>query len=204
MGLLKGNPSITRYRILDALPSDYTPDFIGERLRKHSFVEIDSSADESSVGWVELFNEFSTRFPLEYYSFASNYSFTMRVDSRKLSTKILSRYYNIRESLFMEKNGRKPNSRKKKEMKETLKVELLRRTLLTTDLYEVVWFVKNSEVWLFATGEKLRSSFEDLFGASFNLNMRLLVPISLGLELSGDDERAELMRLAPSILSMEE
>jgi DNA recombination-dependent growth factor C len=204
LGLLKGNPTISRYRVLDAIPADFTKEFIGERLRKFAFEEIDTTADESSTGWVELFDWLSSNFGEESFSFASNYAFTMRIDTRKLSTKILNRYYDIREVLFVEKNGRKPNSRKKKDMKDNLKLELFKRTLLTTDLYEVVWFLNNSEVWLFASGEKLRASFEELFGETFGLNMRLMVPITLGLELVGDDKRMALLDVMPSILSGEE
>jgi hypothetical protein len=199
MGLLKGNPTVTRYRILDTLTDDFTEGFIGERLKKQAFVDIESSTDESSVGWVELFDPLSVEFPLESYVFGNTYSFIMRMDSRRLSTKILSRYYAITEAGFFEKNGRLPNSKKKKEMKETLRLELLKRTLLTTDLYEVVWFPLTSEIWLFGSGEKLRVGFEELFGQTFGLSMRLIVPVTMGLELLDDNERLGLLGLRPSL-----
>jgi hypothetical protein len=204
LGLLRGYPTISRYRILDDIPPQFTEELIGERLRKYSFGDIDTTADESSIGWVELFDEFSTDFGDGSYSFVSNYAFTMRIDARKLSTKILNRYYAIKERFFVEKNGHKPNTRKKKDMRDNLRLELLKRTLLTTDLYEVVWFVKTSELWLFAAGEKLRVAFEELFYETFGLNMRLLVPITIGLELLDDDKRMSLLDVRPSILSGEE
>jgi DNA recombination-dependent growth factor C len=204
MGLLKGNPTITRYRILDPLTEEFTDEFIGKRLKKYSFVDIETTNDEISVGWVELLDYLASDFTLESYQYGPNYAFTMRMDTRKLSNKILNRYYAIREAQFVEKNGRKPNAKKKKELKETLRLELLKRTLLTTDLYEVVWLTNTSELWLFASGEKLRITFEELFGQTFGLSMRLIVPITLGLELISDKKRLDLLNIKPSLLGADD
>ncbi|MDR3155453.1 MAG: recombination-associated protein RdgC [Deltaproteobacteria bacterium] len=199
MGFLKGSPTVTRYRIVDALPEDYTQEFIGERLRKHCFQDIEDSAEESSSGWAELLDGFSCSFREGSYSFGPNYAFSLRLDQRRLSSKILSRYYAMRETEFAAKTGRRPNSVKRKELKEALRNELLRKTLLATDLYEVVWLTGRSELWLAAAGEKLRSLFEDHWARTFGLSLRMLVPVTIGLELLDEKGRLRLLDLKPSL-----
>jgi DNA recombination-dependent growth factor C len=204
MGLLKGNPSITRYRVLDPLPADFTEEFIGERLKKYAFTDIEDSFDESSCGWTELLNYLSAEFPEGSYRFGPNYSFIMRLDTRKLSNKILNRYLAIKVAEFTAENGRNPGARKKKELKDALRLELLRRTLLNTDVYEVVWLTRSSELWFFGTGEKLRTAFEELFGQTFGLSFRLIVPITLGLELVSDKLRMSLLDVQPTLVGIED
>lgn len=199
MGLLKGSPSVTRWRVADALPAEYSAEFIGERLRKHSFTDIENSAEESSCGWAEILDPLSYSFPDGSYLLGPNYAFSLRLDQRRLPAKILNRYYAIREAEFKEKTGRRPNSVKRKEMKESLRLELLRRTLLTTDLYEAVWLTGRSEVWLAGSGEKLRALFEDVWARTFGLTIRMLVPVTIGLELLDNDGRLRLMELKPSL-----
>ncbi|MDR1038766.1 MAG: recombination-associated protein RdgC [Deltaproteobacteria bacterium] len=199
MGILKGAPTVTRYRLADAVPSDYTEEFIGERLKKFAFRDIENSSEESSSGWVELLDALNWDFGEGSYRIGPNYAFTMRLDQRKLPGKILNRYYVIREAEVVEKTGRKPNGVRRKELKEALRLELLRRCLLTTDLYEVVWLTGRQEIWLSGGGEKLRALFEDLWGRTFGIAIRMLVPVTIGLELLDDDGRLRLLGLKPSL-----
>ncbi|MDR2352515.1 MAG: recombination-associated protein RdgC [Deltaproteobacteria bacterium] len=200
MGLLKGNTSLSRYRLIDKIPDDFTEDFIGERLRKFSFTDIEREPEESSFGWVEIFNDLTYEFPVGSYKFGPNYAFTLRHDYRRLSSKILNRYLRIKEAEFIAETGRKPNSIKKKELRENLRLSLLKRTLLATDLFEVAWFTQEQEVWFAGVGEKNRVLFEELFLRTFGIAFRLLVPIALGLELTHPDSRIDLLGLKPSFL----
>ncbi|MDR1081155.1 MAG: recombination-associated protein RdgC [Deltaproteobacteria bacterium] len=199
MGILKGAPSVTRYRIADAVPEEYTEEFIGDRLKKYAFSDIENSSEESSLGWAELMDTLSWDFAEGSYRIGPNYAFTMRQDQRKLPTKILNRYYMIREAQIAEKTGRKPNSVKRKELKEALRLELLRRCLLTTDVWDVVWLTGRQELWLAGAGEKLRALFEELWSRTFGLSLRMLVPVTIGLELLDEDGRLALMNLKPSL-----
>ncbi|MDR2460649.1 MAG: recombination-associated protein RdgC [Deltaproteobacteria bacterium] len=200
MGLIKGNPTLTRYRVVDQLTDEFTEDFIGERLRKFAFIDIEKTSEESSLGWVELLNELSYDFQLGSFRFGPNYAFILRQDSRKLPPKILNRYYAVLENDFVKKIGRKPNSVKKKELKENLRQDLMRRCLLSTDLYEVAWLTTKNELWLAGAGEKLRANFEDLWLKTFGLTIRLLVPVTLALELVPPHRREDILELVPSLM----
>ncbi|MDR1036153.1 MAG: recombination-associated protein RdgC [Deltaproteobacteria bacterium] len=199
MGILKGAPTVTRYRVTSELPEEYTEPFIGERLKKYAFKDIENSSEEISLGWVELLDTLSFDFDDGSYRIGPNYVFTMRQDQRKLPTKILNRYYMIREAEIQEKTGRKPNSVKRKELKEALRLELLRRCLLTTDVWEVVWLTARQEIWLAGAGEKLRALFEEIWGRTFGLPLMMLVPVTIGLELLDEEGRLALQHLKPSL-----
>ncbi|MDR1164694.1 MAG: recombination-associated protein RdgC [Deltaproteobacteria bacterium] len=204
MGILKGNRALSRYRLAEALTPEFTEEFIGERLQKFAFVDIERSSEESSTGWVELLNDLGADFAIGSYKFGPNYAFHLRVDARRLSPKILSRYFHIAEADFYEKMGRKPNKTVRLEMREKLRLDLLKRTLLSTDLYEVIWLVQQNEIWLGAAGEKIRAVFEESWLQTFGLSIRLLVPITLGLELTAPERRLALMDLKPSLLGSED
>ncbi|MDR2140332.1 MAG: recombination-associated protein RdgC [Deltaproteobacteria bacterium] len=182
MGLFKGNPTLNRYRLLDS-PEDLTDEFIRDRLTRNSFVDIENTAEESSLGWVEIMSPLATGFDPAAWRFGGFLAFQARLDTRRLSAKTLNRYYLIKEAEIIAQTGRKPNSHKKKEMMESLRQDLMRRSLLNTDLLEVLWFLGEREIWIGGAGEKKRLIFEDLWERTFGLPVRLLVPITLGLEM---------------------
>ncbi|MDR2945953.1 MAG: recombination-associated protein RdgC [Candidatus Adiutrix sp.] len=193
MGLIKGTLSLTRYRVREEPPEMLTDEYITERLAKNAFVDIEHAPEERSLGWVEFMNHLDSNFNPATYRFGGLLAFTLRLDTRKLSPKAVSRYYIIREAQYQEQTGRRPNSLAKKELKEAVKSELMRRTLLSTELMEVVWLFQENEIWLAAAGEKRRETFEELWGRSFGLSLQMLVPVTTGLEvLSGELRRALL------------
>jgi DNA recombination-dependent growth factor C len=199
MGLIKGNPTVSRYRLLTA-PESLTDEFIQEKLKRHKFVDIENSAEEDSLGWVEIFDHLATEFNPASFKFGGFLAFTVRLDSRKLSSKILNRDYHYKEIEFLNQVGRKPNSVKKREIKESLRQELLRRTLLNTDLLEVLWLMKEQEIWLSGAGEKNRLLFEELWERTFGLAVRLLVPITMGLEIVPKELGGSLLSSGPCSL----
>ncbi|MDR1606829.1 MAG: recombination-associated protein RdgC, partial [Deltaproteobacteria bacterium] len=197
--LLKGTPTLSRYRLLDA-PQELTDEYIQDRLKHHSFVDIEATAEEASLGWVEILNTQASDFEPASFRFGSFIAFVARLDHRRLAAKTLNRYYQIREAEFVAQAGRKPNAQKKKELKEALRQELLRRSLLDTELLEVLWFPQEMEIWLGGAGEKKRALFEDLWERTFGLGARLLVPITLGLETLTKAEAEALLQIESSSL----
>lgn len=183
MGLIKGSLSLTRYRVKEEPPEMLTDEYLTERLMKNAFVDIENAPEEKSLGWVEFFNHLDINFNPATYRFGGILAFTLRLDARKVPGKTVARYYAIREAQYMEQVGRRPNSVAKKELKEAVKSELLRRALLNTELMEVAWLYQENEVWLAAVGEKRRETFEELWGRTFGLSLQMLVPPTLGLEL---------------------
>jgi DNA recombination-dependent growth factor C len=195
MSFVKGGATITRYRIFEELEEGLTDSFIQDRLTKNAFIDIEETSEESSIGWVQVFNHLETEFPVETWRFGEMFAFSLRLDERKLAAKTLNRYVDIAVARFQAQTGRKPNSGKKREIKDALRLDLLRRSLLDTKLFEVVWLSENREVWLGAAGEKNRSIFEEAWGRTFGLGLRLLAPVTIGLEILKKPQKERLLAL---------
>jgi len=193
MGLLKGTLSMTRYRVKEEPPETLTDEYISERLLKNSFIDIEDAPEEKSLGWVEFLDHLGTDFNPATYRFGGILVFTLRLDTRRLAAKTVARYYAISEVQYQQKTGRRPNSLAKKELKEAVKSQLMRRALLNTELMEAAWLFKENELWLAATGEKRRETFEELWGRTFGLSLQMLVPATLGLELLTGELRKALL-----------
>jgi DNA recombination-dependent growth factor C len=199
MGFIKGGLALSRYRLEQEPREGLADDYIIRGLSKNAFVDIEKSPEETSLGWVNLFDIYSTDFETGQARQGDFIVFALRKDSRRLPAKILNRYYLIEERRFATQTGRKPNSLKKREMKEALRLDLLRRCLLETQILEVIWLTERQEIWLGAQGEKNRALFEELWSKTFGLELTLLVPITLGLELSEEKQTPSLMGLESSL-----
>ncbi len=192
MGFIKGSLSLTRYRVLDA-PPELSDEYLAERLGQNAFVDIEHSPEERSLGWVEFLNHLSSSFNAATFRFGGLLVFTLRLDTRKLSPRTLARYLAIRQALYVAETGRQPHSLAKKQLKEAVRSDLLRRCLVNTELMEVVWLWQEKELWLAAAGEKRREAFEELWNRTFGLSLQMLVPATLGLELLNQELHRALL-----------
>jgi hypothetical protein len=203
MSFAKGGATFTRYRITEEPVEGFTDDFIAERLTANAFVDIEETSEESSTGWVQFFNHLNSTFPIQTWNFDQLAVFTLRSDERKLPNKILNRYLALSVARFTQETGRVPNSIKKKELKDALRHDLLRRSLLDTNLLEVIWLTKTNEVWLGAAGEKNRGLFEEAWLRTFGLGLKILVPVTIGLEILKKPLQDRLKELRdPSIFGL--
>jgi DNA recombination-dependent growth factor C len=198
MGLIKGSLALTRYRVREEPPETLTDEYLSGRLAGNAFVDIEHAPEERSLGLVEFFNHLDSNFNPATYRFGGLLAFTLRLDSRRLPGAILNRYCAIREAQHLAKTGQRPNSVVRKGLKEAVRSDLLRRALLDTELMEVLWLIRENEIWLAAAGEKRRLSFEDLWGRTFGLALEMLVPVTLGLETVPEELRQALLNLKAS------
>lgn len=189
---------MTRYRVKEEPPETLTDDYLTGRLTKNAFLDIEHAPEERSLGWVEFFNHLGANFNPATYRFGGLLAFTLRLDSRKVPARTVARYYAVREARVVEQTGRRPNSRTKKQLKETVRSELLQRALLNTELMEAAWLFRENEIWLAAAGEKKRETFEELWSRTFGLALQMLVPVTAGLELLSGDLRKALLDLKSS------
>lgn len=200
MGLIKGSVSLTRYRVVDA-PPEITDEFLADRLHKSSFMDIETSPEEESIGWVEILNPLSTEFEPYNFNFGEVIALNMRIDTRKVSAKMVNRYFSIAEMRERQSSDKPLSAEQKRELKARIKMDLLSRTPVATDVFEVCWFPKNEEVWLISTGPKIREKFEDLWRRTFNLGIVMKIPYVLAREVLPDNVSAEnLDQAKPSAL----
>ena len=179
MGLLKGNISLTRYKVLDS-PPEFTEEFLTDRFRRNAFMDIDKTPEEESMGWVEILNHFSTEFEPYRFNFGDVIVIGFRVDVRKVSAKMVNRYLAQAESELGEE--KQLNAEEKRLLKAKVRQDLLTRTPVNTDVYEICWFPRMAEVWLCASGTKIRERFEAHWIQTFNLGLGMKMPFILGVD----------------------
>ena len=200
MSLLKGGLNITRYRVLDA-PAEITDEFLEAHLQNNAFLDIDATTEEESIGWVEVMNTFSTEFRTDSFNFGTVRIFGLRVDTRRVSNKTVSRYLALAVAQAEEYSEKPLSNDQKRELKTRVRLDLLGRTPVATDVYEVCWLVGEEELWLVGTGVKVRERFEDLWRRTFKLGLIMKIPYVLAAEhLPSNVTTEDLDKVRPAAL----
>ncbi len=200
MSLIKGGVSLTRFRVMDQLP-ELTDEFITERLQKNAFVPIDATTEEESVGWVEILDPLSTGFAVHTFNFGQVIAMGLRVDTRRVSAKVVNRYLSLAIAEAEKLTDRPLTGNQKRELKARVRHDLLARTPVVTDVFEVCWFPGEAEVWLVGGGAKLREKLEEIWRSSFNIGLMMKIPFVLARDLLPQDKTMDdLDRAAPSAL----
>ena len=198
MGLIKGTVSLTRYLILEP-PPELTDDYIIDCLNRNAFIDIDSTTEEESMGWVDVTNPLSTDFSFQTFNFGQMIILGLRMDTRKVSSKVVSRYFTMALAQAEQISEKPLNATQRKELKEKVRRDLLGRTPVNTDVFEVCWFPKKGELWLAAAGVKIREKLEDLWRRTFGLGLAMKIPFVLARELLPDSVPPDALDLAKPV-----
>jgi len=182
MSLLEGTISLTRYRVTGTTP-DLTDEFLAEHIKRNAFIDIDNTADQESIGWVEVLNPLGTNFDRVSYEFGEIIALGMRIDSRKIAPKVVKRYLALAEAGFQKTPERRLGPEERKALKDRVHLELMRRMPVSTKVIEVCWFPDRQEVWLASSSSKDRERFEDLWRRTFETGLMIKVPFILARQL---------------------
>jgi len=182
VSLLKGTVSLTRYGLQEP-PPEPTEEFVAERLKHNAFVSIDDAPEPESMGWVEPLNPLAADFGPGTFYFGEVIILGLRVDGRKVPAKLLNRYFNLATAQAEKISQRPLSADQRNSLKAKVRADLLARIPVSTDVFEVCWFIKTHEVWLLGQGAKLREKFEDLWRRTFGLGLILKIPYLLAREL---------------------
>lgn len=182
MGILSKSVSFCRYMVQGELPGDFLS-WVDNCLKKNSFLDIDDSSQEKSIGWVELDNLLENDFHQGSAHKGEYLTFSLRIDTRKVPAALFRKHYLLAESIQTRQKTRTLSRAQKAELKETVMQELLRRQMPQPHLYDVVWSPAQGRLWLFSTSPKVREVFETLFRDTFELDLYLLFPYTLGQSL---------------------
>jgi DNA recombination-dependent growth factor C len=196
MGIFKGSASLTRYRVRDDLPPNLA-DFIDERVRKFSFVSIEDSTEELSVGWCSATDVLDTNFAYASYWLEPYLILGLRIDRRRVPGPLLKKYHRMEMLKARDLNGGKRLSKpEREEIKERTRLQLLTRMPPTSQLIEVLWDTHGGGVWLGSQSNAVREQFEDLFNRSFQVNLESLWPWRIALGLVGEGNGATRLEAA--------
>ena len=141
MGLLKGSVTFSRYRIVGALP-DHFPEFFNERIRRYVFQTVWRTTDEKAAGWTSVENGLDTDFPYASYAQGRYMLFSLRIDRKSVAPSLLRLRILEAERKQLSESGQKKLYREQREaIRESVRLELLGKTLPVPSFHEICWSV---------------------------------------------------------------
>lgn len=200
MGLLSSTVSITRYRVEGKIDQSVT-ETIAEGLKKNAISEIEDETSEMVVGWTSFENPYHPDFQRSSFVIGPYFVFSMRIDKKKIPTKIIKKQCAIEAAKRLTESGRDFLSRnEKKQIKEQVIDTLMLRMPSTPNVFDLIWDYENASVWLFSTQKAANEELETLFSKSFKLTLIRLFPYTLAELEAGlsHQEHDILSQLSPS------
>ncbi|MDP3282826.1 MAG: exonuclease [Desulfobacterales bacterium] len=200
MGLLSSSVSINRYYVEGKLEEPVL-DTVKKGLVKHSFRENDDDSFNKKTGWTSFNNHFNPNFNGSSFVINELFVFSLRIDKKSVSPKIVRKFFFIETAKRLEESGRGYlTANEKKAVKEQVLDTLFLRLPAVPNIYDVVWNYEKSMLWFFSNNKSANEELEILFSASFNQSLIKIFPYSEADILLGltDKERDLLSLLSPS------
>lgn len=186
MGILKGALSGRRYRIIGEVPETFTDDFI-QALNTNQFREPSSPTHKGEAqGWCQVHNLLDVDFSdINLWLYNHYVLIALRVDKKTVPAKLLRAHLQKRMEAWCKQNNRpRVPAAVKEELRETLELEMLQKTLPRVQTWEIVWNL-NQQWAVFTNDSELPNErFQKLFLRTFGLRA---VPWSPLDELSATD-----------------
>ena len=200
MGLLSRTSTFVRYSVEGQLPDKFW-DFAAERIAQFSFRDIDETFDEYSIGWVSVDNMFDSTFAHASYAVGDQIVLAMRIDERKVSPTLLKKF-SLKEEDRLKKERQIPRlSRSQRvQIKEDIRLQLVKKALPVPSVYELSWNLANNTVLFFSISTKAQSILEDFFKECFGFTVMLQVPYLAAANLLDDSQQERLKEIQPEIL----
>jgi len=200
MGLLSRTSTFVRYSVEGQLPDKFW-DFAAERIAQFSFRDIDETFDEYSIGWVSVDNMFDSTFAHASYAVGDQIVLAMRIDERKVSPPLLKKF-SLKEEDRLKKERQIPRlSRSQRvQIKEDIRLQLVKKALPVPSVYELSWNLANNTVLFFSISTKAQSILEDFFKECFGFTVILQVPYLAAANLLDDSQQERLKEIQPEIL----
>jgi recombination associated protein RdgC len=198
MSILSGSVSITRYKVLGKIEAPITEN-IANGLITNTIAEIDNQISDKAIGWTSFDTPFQPNFEGSSFVYGSYFVFSLRIDKKNITPKVLKKHYTIEAANRMAENGRENLSKtEKKLVKDHVINGLSLRIPATPNVYDLIWNHDDSSVWFFSNLKAANEELETLFAKSFNLSLVRLFPYTaaeLSSELS-DTQRDELQKIS--------
>lgn len=199
MSLLSSTASITRYRV-DGKIEHNLLETVLKGLNEQMISETDT-VSEKIVGWTSFDNPFKPNFEGSSFSIGNYMVFSLRIDKKTISSKIIKKYYTIEEEKRLKESGREYLSTQEKKMAKDHVINVLSlRIPATPNIYDLIWNYEESVLCFFSNLKSANEELEDLFQKSFGLNLLRLFPYSMAYFADGlsDSQKDFLNRLSPT------
>jgi DNA recombination-dependent growth factor C len=198
MGILSASVSVTRYQVQGKIKAPVTEN-ITNGLKDNTIAEIDNQISEKSVGWTSFDKPFQPNFEGSSFVYGSYFVFSLRIDKKNITPKVLKKQYTIEAAKRMAESGRDYLSKaEKKLVKDHVISGLCLRIPATPNVYDLVWNHEDSSVWFFTNLKAANEELETLFSKSFGLSLIRMFPYTAAELSSGlsNTQRDELQKIS--------
>jgi recombination associated protein RdgC len=176
MGLLKGSFTFARFHVEGQLPQAFL-NFINSRITANSFKDTVKSTEEKRMGWVSLNDVLDTDFKNANYALGDFLIFSLRIDRKLISPKLMKIKLMEEERRFLAESGQKRiNKSMSAALKDKVQLELLTKLDAIPSFYDVCWSVSKNTIYFSSLTDKVADDFVDLFKKSFSLTLRRFLP----------------------------
>lgn len=197
MALLKGAVTARRFRVHGELPEGWRERF-RDRLNAMAFREPASSTGKEELeGWVQVHNLLDTSFDdFNQWLYNSFAVFALRVDKKALPARLLRAHVDKMCREWAEERGiERVPSAKKREIKEALEEEWLRRSLPKVAITEVVWNLDEGYLLIDSLSEGVGDRIRKRFHRTFGLELQPFSPLDYVKDAA---QREAILASAPS------
>jgi len=198
MGLLSSSVSINRYYVEGKIQEPVL-EVLKKGLTKYSFKENEDAPLDKIVGWTSFNNHFKPDFEGSSFVMGDFFVFSLRIDKKSFSSKIIKKYLYFETLKRLEESGRGYlSANEKKLVKEHVMAVLFLRVPATPNIYDVVWNYEKSIICFFSNNKSANEELESLFQRSFKQRLIKIFPYSEADILSGlsDSERDALSHIS--------
>lgn len=180
MGLIRGSATFTRFFVEGRLPGNHLEAFTAG-ITRFSFRNLDEHSDEErSTGWVSIMDMFARDFEDRNFFMHPYIALSFRVDVRKVPRNAL------RQACLEAENEIKQTEdleylpkEKRKDLKDFIWRQLLRRAIPRTNTYDMIWNLDTSLLLFASTNSKLGDEFAEVFSRTFGMTLVPVFPYSL-------------------------
>jgi recombination associated protein RdgC len=200
MSLLSSSTSITRYLVKGKLNIP-AYESVEKALKANAIPEIDESVSGKVIGWTSFETPYRADFSGSSFSYGPYFVFSLRIDQKILSPKIVQKYVSLETEKRLKRSGREFLSADEKKMIKDHVINLLNlRIPATPNIHDLIWDHDKETVWFFTTLKSAKEELETLFLKSFKLSLTWLFPYTMADLASNltNAQKDELAKLSPT------
>lgn len=187
MSLGAGALALRRVQILVS-PKDVRFAEILKKLKSRSITPLGIDEErEQSMGWCHPFSGEPDFDSAHDHLYGQAFVFGLRTDVKRIpGTYFRLQMKNALESLQKNEKGkgRLQGKKLRDATRDRLKLELLRGTLPSVRLTEIVWHLDNNELWILSSSQAVYDDFEKMFLETFGWPLAVCTPGTLGVDFN--------------------
>ncbi|MFZ7110521.1 MAG: recombination-associated protein RdgC [Desulfatiglandales bacterium] len=189
MSLIYGTGSFTRFKVEGGI-SEENREIFQKNISRYAFRNLDENSDEErSTGWVSIMDMFDSAFGDMNYFKEPCIALSWRVDVRSVPSKALRQYSREAEEKIKTSEELEHISKKRRqEIKEAVWIQLLKRAIPRSNIYDMIWNVQTGLVIFAATSTKLCDEFSEFFLKCFGLHLMTVFPHSMASDILKGEE----------------